>query len=190
MKTVASKNSNNIDDKLDNNSALSKTIILSSDSTILKRLIFVLTYFVRSSSFENDLHFSENEENDPMDKVIHDPHLNNEKNQFSNVRSIVNLSSIVDGNKEREYSGQYETSFPCTNADDRKSASLNEIKETEKKVSFVVGAFEDNPNKHEKRCFTKHDNYMKSKNGRNDNEKEEQVLLVSLPKFIWCVNMK
>ena len=190
MKTVASKNSNNIDDKLDNNSALSKTIILSSDSTILKRLIFVLTYFVRPRSFENDLHFSENKKDVPIDKVMHDIHLANEKVQFSNVCSIVNLSSIVDGNKDREYSGQHESSFPYNNVDDLKSSSSNQTMETERKVSFVVGAFQDNSNKHEKRCITKHDDYMKSKNGKDDIEKEEQVLLVSLPKFIRCVNIK
>lgn len=190
MKAVASKNSSKIDAKLDYNSALSKTIILSSDSTILKRLIFVLTYFVRSRNFENDLHFSENEDDGPMEKVMHDPELNNEKTQCSNVLSIVNLSSIVNGNKEQEYLGQYESSFPCNYVDEIKSASLNETKETEGKVSFVVGAFPDNSNKHEKRCITKNDDYMKSKNGKDYIEKEEQVLVVSLPKFIRCVNIK
>lgn len=183
MKTVASKNSSKINAKPNNNLPLAKTILLSSDSNILKRLIFVLTYFIRSRNFENELHFSENEQDGSMEQVMHD-HLNNKTIQFSTVSSIVNLSSIVEGNKYQEYSGQFNSSSPCTNVDEIKSDSLNEIKETERKVSFVVGAFQDNSNKHEKVCITKHDNHMKSKNRNDDIEKEEQVLLVSLPKSI------
>ena len=193
LKGAGAKSSFQRDNKTNSNPRFSKTILISSDPNMLKSLIFVLSYFIRSGNFDQCSHSLENEQDVASTKRSnHDDHCNEKENRSSNVQSLVPLHSllhrnsavdgiITDGKNQNESVGQLDDSL------NEKHLSSNRT--SEKKVSFIVGAPVDSSSQNYERNMENPENKSISKNVNSTLDKPRHVFLCPFPKSLRLVKL-
>ena len=194
VKGAGAKNLFKKDKTLNNNTAFSKTILISRDPNMLKSLIFVLSYFIRSktsvhcsASFEKEHGVELTKNDDLVDRR------NEKENQCSNVQSLVPLHSLLYGNSgvggirtDGKCPLQNESVDSLINSSNEKLLSTNRT--SEKKVSFIVGAPLDSSSQPKKRDMKTPENKLLSNNANNSQDKTKHVLMCPLPKLLRLVN--
>ena len=125
-------------------SKYSKTVLISENSDMLKRLIFVLSYFVRLTRKCKELNFSTdssfqplNSGSDRIDNVDNHPDSGNQIVTFSTFINNIKLQNIdMETRTPRELS--YQTKEALSSID-KESIDHFLSNDSQQKVSFVVG---------------------------------------------------
>ena len=184
LKAVSAKSSVKTDMKANLNMTFSKVILISRDSKILKRLIFIFSHFIRSGNFDDNWPAPKEEEDcQVIEESLHDGQRNSKENYGL---SLVNLSSIIDEKEptplvhiENRETNKYENLLHGQSNEKLPSPS-----QIERKVSFTVGAAPDKTSQFEATCFTKHPPGSALQNERTEPKNQEYALMVPLPKSL------
>ena len=157
-------------------SKYSKTVLISENSDVLKRLIFVLSYFVRLTRRCKELNVSKNSIFQPLNSGSNG--IDNIDNHSDPENQIVTLSTLINNAKLQNI--DMETRTPRTLSYQTKEASSSIDKESidhfpsndlQQKVSFVVGNSDGS-------CNTKV--RLTNKTQEDQNRKEYNVKIIPL----------
>ena len=170
LKAVSAKSSVKTEMKSNLNMTFSKVILISRDSTILKRLIFTISHFIRFGDFED---------NSLIENSLHDGQRDSKE---IHGLSLLNLCSIINEKEPSplvfiENREKNKVENVLNGQSNEKSPSPSQI---ERKVSFTVGAAPDKASQFEARCVTKHAPGSALQNEPSDPKNQEYVLMVPL----------
>ena len=168
------------------NLSFAKTIVIGDNSDILKRIIFVLSYFLCFSNHSTHSHFSNN-----MNDLSGQTNISRVNENYTNAADdvrIVPLNSILDNNKDVKTFGDIKETLETKNDKPFLACNLDLSmpNHLQKKVSFMVGSSNDIS------IATKHPDNIHNKESptkvdKSDGHNLPRVRIVSVPKSIRLV---
>ena len=157
-------------------SKYSKTVLISGNSDMLKRLIFVLSYFVRLKRKCKELNVSINTSFEPLDRgsdgIDHVDNHSDSENQIVPLSTFINNTKLqnIDMETRTPRTLSYQTQEALSSID-KESIGNFASNDLQHKVSFVVGNSNGS-------CNT--DARLTSKTQVDENRKEYNVKIIPL----------